>query len=420
MSWMEKGSNKIFENEFDIAERNLDEIEIKETSDKKNCYVWDKHIAETAYTTFILDKNSRSKIICELSFHKSSVTDKYMPRPVFKRISKDGDIQKTRSKDKVIIDFKISNKAKQFWKFIGFLHSFKDLVDLGEFEEAYEVFSLEKYILEFKEKEEKEKVRELIEIMKAGDLSSSAIKDLTFENRKQNLKAFYCLMKNVEFEGKKIREIYRVKYQLPSGEEAIWHHFLKENDWILGLNADVHFINEFLDEQKVGQENSKGAGSPQSDMIGISDFTTLIELKHSNTEIFKKRKSKGRANTFDFTSDFIEGVSQCLGQKFAFEKAYEQKNFVKEDGARLDKTTVQTVDPNSVFLIGNKKKEFPINDGNNDNLLKNAILQRFRRNNRNIDILTFDELFERAYHIVFSKKLGKGWYEKDMDGLFNK
>src|SRR5699024_7436719 len=268
------------------------------------------------------------------------------------------------------------------------------------------------------EKGEEEQVRELIEIMKVGNLSSSAIKDLTFENRKQNLKAFYFLMKNKEYEGKKSHELYREKYRLPIGEETIWHHFLKENDWILGLNADVYFINEFLDEQKVGQEDSKGAGSPQTDMIGISDFTTLIELKHSNTEIFKKRKSKGRANTFDFTSDFIEGVSQCLGQKFSFEKAYEQKNFVKDDGSRFDKTTVQTVDPNSVFLIGNKKKEFPIAKKDNENLLKNAIIQRFRRNNRNIDILTFDELFERAYHTVFSRKLDADWYSKEMNEIF--
>ena len=34
------------------------------------------------------------------------------------------------------------------------------------------------------------------------------------------------------------------------------------------------------------------------------------------------------------------------------------------------------------------------------------------RNSRNIDIITFDELFERAYHIVFEKKIdkNKNWW----------
>src|SRR5699024_5094295 len=114
----------------------------------------------------------------------------YIPRPVFKRISLEGNIQKTKSKDKVVLNLKTSERATQFWKLIGFLYSFKDLVDLGEFEQSYEVFSLDKYIIEFKGKEEKEQVKELAEIMKAGNISSSAIKDLTFENRKQNLKAF--------------------------------------------------------------------------------------------------------------------------------------------------------------------------------------------------------------------------------------
>src|SRR5690554_4243936 len=353
MTWIERRNSAIFNNEFDLTKRDLDEIEIRETKDKMNCYIWDQNKSETAYNRFILDKNSQSKVICKISFHKSSDTGKYLPRPIFKRLSLDGDIRKSKSKDKVMVNLSASDKAKQFWKLIGFLFKYKDLVELGEFEKSYEVISLDKYIVQFKDRTEQEKIEELKELVRAGNLPSSAIKSLTFENRKQNLKAFYCLLTNREFEEKKSRDIYRIKHNLPSGEEIIWHHFLKENDWILGLNVDVRFIDEFLYEQKVGQENSMGAESPQADIIGVSEFTTLVELKHSNTEIFKRKKSKGRANTFDFTSDFIEGISQCLGQKYAFEKAYEQKNFIKEDGSRLDTDISQTIDPKCILLIGN-------------------------------------------------------------------
>src|SRR5699024_9347690 len=92
MSRSRTNKGNTFNNEFDLIDRNLDEIEVRETKDKKNCFVWDKVKVKTAYPTFILDKNSRSKIICELSFHKSSETDKYIPRPVFKRISLEGNI----------------------------------------------------------------------------------------------------------------------------------------------------------------------------------------------------------------------------------------------------------------------------------------------------------------------------------------
>ena len=46
----------------------------------------------------------------------------------------------------------------------------------------------------------------------------------------------------------------------------------------------------------------------------------------------KKEKSKGRANTWDFSSDFIEGISQCLGQKFELDKVFDQKQFENPPG----------------------------------------------------------------------------------------
>lgn len=48
-----------------------------------------------------------------------------------------------------------------------------------------------------------------------------------------------------------------------------------------------------------------------------------------------------------------------------------------------------------------------------DNLIKSKIFEAFRRNNRNLDIITYDELFERAYHTIFSEKIVHDWFEVD-------
>ncbi|TAH03109.1 MAG: DUF4263 domain-containing protein [Sphingobacteriales bacterium] len=209
-------------------------------------------------------------------------------------------------------------------------------------------------------------------------------------------------------------DLYREKYSIPPGDEAIWHHFLKSNDWILGLNVDIKFIREFYDEQKVGIENSKAAGSPKADLLGVSDFTTLIELKHSCTQIFKKEKTKGRANTWDFSSDFIEGISQCLGQKFALDRSYKTKDFVNDNRKMLDTNLTLTIDPKTVFIVGNRKVEFP-HDLDSIHHFKSQTFELFRRNNRNVEIVTFDELFERAYHTVYGDKIQQDWYT---DGNF--
>jgi len=407
--------NVSFDNTFDLTERNLSEIFIKETYDKDKCLIWDSKDSNKAYNSFILSKNKQSKIICEIGFYKSSETEKYLPRPVFKRLALDGDISKTRSKDKVIVNFSHSEDAIKFWQLIGFLSSYKDLVDINEFDKKFKVVPKNTYVLEFKDKDELQKIEDLKELIGLSDLNYDQLKELTFENRKKNLRAFFFLLKDL----KNGREHYRKMYDLNQGEENIWHHFLKHNDWIIGLNTDLKFISDILDEQKVGNENSKGKESPIVDLLGISDFTTLIELKHSSSNIFKKSKSKGRANTWDFTSDFIEGLSQCLGQKGELEKTFENKVFLKEDNSRLEKDGIESIDPKSVLIIGNKRREFPVKNLDNDNILKNKTLERFRRNNRNIDIITFDELFERAYHIVYSRKLGKNWYWKDEEDLFS-
>ena len=404
-----------FDNIFDLFERDLAEVEIKETYAKDKCIIWDLINNNKAYNNFLISRNSKSRTLCEISFHKSSKTNKYLPRPTFKRIATNGDIQSTRSKDKVTIRFDDSEDAIRFWQLMGFLFNYKDLVDIGDFEDTFQVVSKDAYTLEFTDKSELEKIEDLRELIGVSDLNYNQLKTLTFENRKKNLRAFYYLLKDI----RDSRKIYQEKYSVQQGEEHLWHHFLQNNDWILGLNADLRFISDFMDEQKVGIENSIGSESPKVDLLGISEFTTLIELKHCTSNIFKVNKSKGRANTWDFTTDFIEGISQCLGQKNELEKSFETKVFVDTDKKRLAKDGIETIDPKSLLLIGNKKREFPINELDNTNILKNKTLERFRRNNRNIDVITFDELFERSYHIVFSKKLPKDWYWVKEDELFH-
>ena len=94
------------------------------------------------------------------------------------------------------------------------------------------------------------------------------------------------------------------------------------------------------------------------------------------------------------------------------DKNYAIKNFINENGERLDKNTTLTMDPKTIFIIGTRSREFP-HDKIEEHHLKSTTFELFRRNNRNIEIITFDELFERAFHIVFSEKVIPNWFEDD-------
>lgn len=398
-----------FHNTFNVIDGDIETLEVRENNNKDKCLIWDIKKEDTCYTKFIFDKNSKTTTLCDISFYPSSETGKYLPRLTFRKTDNDGNEKEIDAKKVINIGFNDSKKALIFWKFISFLIKYKELVDTGDFEKSYKVAPKDAYWIEFESKPQKDKIEALKELIFKADLDENGIKSLVFENRKKHLKTFLHLLKNLIHKGQNSIELYQKHFEL-RGEEAVWHHFFKKHDWILGLNVDIKFIRDFFDEQKVGISDSQNRNSPQVDILGISDYTTLIELKHNNTKIFKAKKtSKSRTNTWDFTPDFIEGISQCLAQKTGLEKSADYKNYVN-NGKRLDTTVHKTIDPNVIFIIGNRKAEFP-HDSKDEHHVKSETLERFRRNNRNVDIITFDELFERAYHIVFSEKISQNWYE---------
>lgn len=397
--------NNPFSNLFDIENQDIAELVIKETLKKDNCFIYK---GSEIIGGFILINKPNVKTILKVSFYKSKVDNKYLPRLEFRKEDNKGNLTKSRGHD-VIVKFSDGDEARAFWKAIHFLQGFKELVDLGDFHSKYQAISFDSYLVDFKSKGQAEKFKELYSLTENIKLSKLEIKELLFPQRRNTIHWFYAFLKDLQNnEGKKAFDSYRNKHSITeNGEEAIWHHFFKNNDWIIGLNVDIKFIRDLLSKQRIGSANSKGVGSPEVDLLGISYFITLIELKTSKTKIFRSEKSsKSRANTWDFSNDFIEAYSQTLSQR---SEISETKNIEDEDGIIIDTKKHRILDPKAVLIIGNRNEEFPhIRKTEYD--VKTDCFERIRRDSRNIEIITFDELFERAFHIVFSEKLPENWY----------
>lgn len=395
-----------FSNLFDIQSQDLDKLVIKETYNKDNCFIYK---GSDIIGGFIIINKQNVRTILKVSFYKSKVDNKYLPRLEFRKEDKNGNLTKSRGSD-VIIRFGDGDEARAFWKVIHFLHDFKDLVDLGDFHAKYQAVSFDSYLVDFKTKKQAEKLQELYLLTENIKLSKDEIKELLFPQRRNTIHWFYAFLKDLHNnQGIKAFDSYRNKHTInENGEEAIWHHFLKNNEWIIGLNVDIRFIRDLISKQKIGNADSKGIGNPEVDLLGISYFTTLIELKTSKTEIFKKEKSsRSRANTWDFSNDFIEAYSQTLSQRSVIS---ENKNIIDENEEIIDTKKHRILDPKAVLIIGNRNIEFPhIRRTEFD--FKTDCFERIRRDSRNIEIITYDELFERTFHIVFTEKLPKNWYE---------
>ena len=397
--------------DFDLINGDLSALEIVKRSDGETCYVRSKH-GNHYYKAFILDKNTATTILCSVQFFKSSSTQHYIPRPSFYKVKNDGNPQTCRG-EAITINLNKGEIAQRFWDLIGFLGSFKELVDAGDFNRKFKVVA-DDYAQILRQLDTPHKIKAVKDLIRSGKFSADDIKSLVYESRKTTLRFFLYLIKNKTLSDGRttMMQWYKSKHQCAKDED-VWHHFLKENNWILGLNADIRFIPEFIDETKVGVEDSRGKGSPRVDMLGISNYTTLVELKRADTPIFKPtRGCGGRANTWEFSSEFISGISQCLGQKSAFDECYPQKQIVTEDGKIISKGTVYNADVKVVFIIGCRYSQFPHND-DIDNQTKSRTFELYRRNNRNVEIITYDELFERAYHIVMAEKIPQDWFENE-------
>ena len=393
---------------FDLTKDDIKDIAIFQTYSGGNCFISRINNKMEIYSGFILRNGPRAQTVCSISFHPSSESGKYIPRLEFKVINtKTGQIKESGSKDFVRIAFNSTGEdgdgCDNFWEMINFLSGFKELVDVGEFKGKYKVVDTKDYVAVFKTKTEAEQIQELSKMIQDSGLTDETIRRALSDKRKDSLIIFKKLLDDSsEFEK------YKTQFSIKEvGEECVWHHFLKTNPWILGLSVDIRFIRELYPETNSGISDTTGKGSPEVDITGIRDYTVLIELKTSETRIFtEKKKNTSRANTWSFSDYFIDGVSQCLGQKFDWDKNHNSKDLVNPENKEvISQDEIRTVDPKTIFIIGNKEREIPQSTKNQENFWKRDTLERFRRNNRNVEIITYDELYERAYFIVNGVKL---------------
>jgi Domain of unknown function (DUF4263) len=359
-----------------------------------------------AYKGFLLARSRQGNAftICDVDFHYSETDDKYPPRLTFRRT--DANLQSknaNRAQEYVTIRFHSGEDGyRAFWSMIGFLARYKDVCDLGEFFGRYQAVTRDSVVVRLKERQIGDRMQEIAKYVEESGVSDyDMVELLTMRARKQDVETFCQLLYEDGF-----YDVYRSEHKADmrgAGGETIWHHFLKSHQWIFGLSLDLRFIEDLLDEQSVGVPDTARRGDPKVDMLGYSDYTVLIELKTPDTYMFTAQKtSNARANTWSFTPEFIEGFSQCLAQKTDWEKASTNRDLVKGDEI-FDRGIIRTIDPQVIYIVGNKEREIPRHSNSAAIRTKRDTLERFIRNNRNVNIISYDELYKRAYHIAHGK-----------------
>jgi hypothetical protein len=223
-----------------------------------------------------------------------------------------------------------------------------------------------------------------------GIITSKDIVNTSF--RKKGLQIFKRLITEKEY-----WKTYAVENcKSTHSEEKIFQFFFEKNEWIFGYGLDYRFQNILQREAHLSEAELNGSNTVIGDyLIGDKMFTTFIELKKPTTNLFGN--SSNRSNSWKLSNDLIDSFSQILEHKASGQIRLEQKQFIK--GEPLQQ---KSFDSKVILVIGHWN-ELDESSSTFEREIKMKTFELFRRDSRNVEIITFDELYDRAKFIVEGK-----------------
>lgn len=177
----------------------------------------------------------------------------------------------------------------------------------------------------------------------------------------------------------------------PSKDENWWQNFFSNNKWIFGYGLNYQILHTVQEQPQYSGANVTGSGGQRGDFLQRTaaevSFTVLVEIKKPVTPLLHNEYRNG---AWSVTEELSGGVAQVQANSLRWEV----------EGSRTDANRDQvegehnafTVRPKSILIIGNTV-QLTTRDKRNS-------FELFRQNLKNPEVLTFDELLERARFII--------------------
>lgn len=182
--------------------------------------------------------------------------------------------------------------------------------------------------------------------------------------------------------------------------ELEWQDFFDRQQWVFGYGLDYRIMRQFDREMAVGSGGTDNQNKPFVDfLMNFTDFTVLVEIKRPDTPIFRSRRG-GRAGTWEFSQEFLSAISQVIEQKARWLSFAQVGDHFNKAGTR--KIEARTRNAKTVLVIGSRREFSGAGDERAAQIMHDTF-ELFRRENRTIEIVTFDELLERARFITRDK-----------------
>jgi hypothetical protein len=212
--------------------------------------------------------------------------------------------------------------------------------------------------------------------------------------RRKQLGHFETLLQDKEF-------FESEKSRLQCKSEDVWQKFFEANTWIFGYGLSYQFMSQ-LDERKLEQivrGHDLGGAGKRSDALmktrGIVNSLCFVEIKRHDTPLLGQ--STYRPDVWPPSADLASGVSQIQTTVHAAVEAIGHKLLPRNDFGDPTGEVLFNIEPRSCLVIGSLGQ---FQTANGVNIPKFRSFELYRRNTWRPEIVTFDELLQRARFIV--------------------
>lgn len=188
---------------------------------------------------------------------------------------------------------------------------------------------------------------------------------------------------------KVLKEFYR-SLSL-SKDESYWQQYFKKNTWIFGYGLKYQFLNLITDQPKYSGSAYHGKGEQRGDFLMNSEaekkFTMLVEIKKPDTELVLREEY--RSGTWKLGHEMLWAVSQIQINCSSWFRDGSKHDDARDD---LENNQIYTYEPKGILVIGHTSQL--------NNRTKIQTFEAYRRGLLNPEIITFDELYNRAKFII--------------------
>ena len=181
-------------------------------------------------------------------------------------------------------------------------------------------------------------------------------------------------------------------------DESYWQHFFENNQWIFGYGLKYQFLHLLQEQPNYGGTALTGKGAQKGDFLMHSaaenKFTVIVEIKKPSSQLFGYKKGTGEVAEYRNGVPWLHyELVGAISQVQVNCKTWETEGATNtQNQEALGAEKIFTHEPKGILVIGHTREL--------DNYEKRKAFELYRRNINNPEIITFDEIYERAKYIV--------------------